>query len=198
MGVISDKRGPGMDPEHLGLDFWAGLVRASADGITVLDSDCRVVYANPASCYMLGYPLDQLRGRDRLALLPERERQTYRTFLDRARSGHSEPRQAIAYRPGGSEVEAELRATVLSLQGKEFFVIAVRDVTERNRRARQASALAQAAASVAVSDSIQATLEAIAECALGGSRALAAWVTLNNEDEVAAWVGRRRGARWLL
>src|SRR5262249_37470760 len=32
-------------------------------------------------------------------------------------------------------------------------------------------------------------LQAISECAVGGTRALAAWVTLDNEDDVAAWVG---------
>ena len=61
-------------------------------------------------------------------------------------------------------------------------------MTERQRQARQAAALAQAA-SVAANDSIDAILEAISECALAGTRALAAWVTLDNEDDVAARVG---------
>ena len=189
MEVVPNTGQLAMKPERFGTDFWAALVRSSADGISVLDSDCRVVYANPATCEMLGYRLDQLLARHRLTFQPEQERQTYRKFLDGARGGRSEPRTAIAYRPDGSRVEAELTATVLSLQGRQFFVIAARDVTERNQRARQAAALAQAAASVAESGSIQATLQAIAQCALGGTRALAAWLTLDSEDEVAAWVG---------
>ena len=62
-------------------------------------------------------------------------------------------------------------------------------MTERQRQARQAAALAQAAASVAANDSIDAILEAISECALAGTRALAAWVKLDDEDHVARWVG---------
>ena len=178
------------DPERLGLDFWAALVRTSADGITVLDSDCRVVYANTPACELLGHPLHRLLGQDRLSLLPEQERQTYLTFLDRARNGDPQPWIAIAYRPDGSELEAELTTTVLDLWGEQFFVVASREVTDRHRRARQAAAMAQAAAGVAVSDSIDATVGAIANCALMGTRALAAWVTLDSEE--AAWAGATR------
>ncbi|HKF17217.1 MAG TPA: PAS domain S-box protein [Candidatus Dormibacteraeota bacterium] len=188
-GVVSDNPVVSMDPERLGLDFGGALVRTSVDGITVLDRDRRIVYANPAACEMLGYPLDRLLGQDSLTLLPEHERQTYRTFLEKARSGHSQPRTEIVYRPDGSEREVQLTTTVLSFESRRFLVVASRDVTERHRRAREAAALAQAASRVAVSDSTQATVEAIAECALGGTRALAAWVTLDSEDEVAAWVG---------
>src|SRR5262249_546307 len=63
------------------------------------------------------------------------------------------------------------------------------DVTERHRQARQAAALAQAAASVVVDDSTDAITGAIAECALRGTRALAAWVVVDREDDVAAWIG---------
>jgi hypothetical protein len=62
-------------------------------------------------------------------------------------------------------------------------------MTERQRQARQAAALAQAAASVATSDSIDAVLDAICECGLAGTRALAAWVKLDDGDHVAPWVG---------
>ena len=52
---------------------------------------------------------------------------------------------------------------MLSREGKRFLVFLARDVTERQRQARQAAALAQAAASVAASDSIDAILKAISE-----------------------------------
>ena len=141
--VVSDTSWSGTDPERLGLDFWAAPVRTSADGITVLDSDYRVVDANPAAYELPGYSLDRLLGQDGLTLLPEQERQTYRTFLDKPRSGQSEPRTAIAYRPDGSELEVQLTTTALSFESRRFFVVASRDATERHRRARQAAALAQ-------------------------------------------------------
>jgi PAS domain S-box-containing protein len=165
------------------------MVRASADGIIVMDSDRRVVYANPAACKLLGYPPDRLLGRDFLTLVPETDRQTALTLLASSRGGKSTGMAGVAYRPDGSQLHVEATATVLDLRSKRFIVVVSRDLTERHRQARQAAALAQAAASVAISDSIEATLDAIAECALSGTRALAAWVVLDQEPHDAAWAG---------
>jgi PAS domain S-box-containing protein len=115
-------------------DFLAAVVRSTPDGIVVLDSDCRIVYANPSTYERLRYPLDRLLGQDRLALLPEHERQTYRAFLDRARGGNSEASTVTVYRPDSFVLELEVKASVLALQGQRFFVVGEREVTERRRR----------------------------------------------------------------
>ena len=128
-------------------------------------------------------------GQDFLKFIAERNRQTVLTHLADVRDGKSEPLIGAGYRADGSEIELEVRATTLELHGRRYFVRAVRDVTERQRQARQAAALAQAAASVATSGSIEAVLEAISECALAGTRALATWVKLDDEDHIAGWVG---------
>ena len=185
----SASRPPAGTPEALGLDVLASMVRALADGIIVLDSDHRVVYANPAACKLVGYPADRLLGRDFLTFIPEQDRRTALTLFASARDGKSAAMAGVAYRPDGSLLHVEATATVLDLRSKRFIVVASRDVTERHRQARQAAALAQAAASVAVSDSIEATLDAIAECALSGTRALATWVVLDRERNDAAWAG---------
>ncbi|HKF15777.1 MAG TPA: PAS domain S-box protein [Candidatus Dormibacteraeota bacterium] len=175
--------------EALGLDVLATMVRASADGIIVLDGDDRVVYANPAACRLHGYPPDRLLGHDFLTFVPEQDRQTALTLFANAHDGRSAAMASVTYRPDGSQLHVEATATVLDLRSKRFIVVVSRDVTERHRQARQAAALAQAAASVAVSDSVEATLDAIAECALSGTRALAAWVVLDREYHDAAWAG---------
>ena len=82
-----------------------------------------------------------------------------------------------------------MRYTALNLQGEQVLIWAARDATERQRQARQAAAHAQAAASVAASDSVDAVLEAISRCALAGTHALASWVALDEDGEVASWVG---------
>jgi PAS domain S-box-containing protein len=186
---VPDTPRPARHPVGLGLDVFAAWVSASADAVVVTDGDHRIVYANPALCERFGYPLDRLLGQDAFTLAPERHRQTVRTYEADVREGRSEPLLCVARRADGSELEAEVRGTMLELQGRRFFVYAIRDVTERQQQARQAAALAQAAASVAVSDSIEAVLEAISECALAGTRALAAWVKLDGEDGLAAGVG---------
>ena len=67
---------PARDPEGLGLDVLAAMVNASPDGVIVLDSDRRVVYASPAYCELFGYTLDRLLGNNPLPLVAERDRQT--------------------------------------------------------------------------------------------------------------------------
>jgi PAS domain S-box-containing protein len=177
------------DPQAIGLDVLDAWVSASADGVLVLDTDLRVVYASPAYCSLFGLDPDRLPGQDLLRFVPERHRQTALSHWADVRDGRSEPVQGIALRGDGSELEFEVRGTVLDLQGKQFLVLAFRDVTERQQQARQAAALAQAAACVAESDSIDAVLEAITECALAGTRALAAWVKLEDEDHMAPSIG---------
>jgi len=186
---VPDTPRPTKDPEGPGLDVLAALIDASADGVIVLNSDHRVVYVNLAFGELFGYGRDHLLGQDLLPLIPERERQTIQTHWADVRAGRADPLLGVIYRADGSEAEAEVRGTVLDLQGRQFFVYAVRDATEQQRPARQAAALAQAAAGVAASDSIDAVLEAISECALTGTRALAAWVKLDDEDHMAPRIG---------
>jgi len=168
------------------LDVLAAWVTASPDAVLVLDSDLRVVYASPAYCAVFGLQPDLLPGQDILRFVPERHRQTALTHWADVRDGRSEP---IGFRADGSDLELEVRGTVLDLQRNRFLVLAFRDVTEQQQQAREAAALAQAAACLAASDSVGAVLEAISECALAGTRALAAWVKLDGDDNVAAWVG---------
>src|SRR5215813_6013633 len=108
------------DTETFGLGDMAALVRASADGITVLDGDHRVVYANPAACKLLGYSLETLLGLDGLTLIPERERQTALTVFTNALRGRSQAVASTASRSDGSELEIELTTSVLSLRSKQF------------------------------------------------------------------------------
>ena len=55
------------DAAALGLPALAGVLAGAQDGITVVDAGRRLIYANPAACQMLGYPLEQLRGRCHMA-----------------------------------------------------------------------------------------------------------------------------------
>ena len=189
MGDIQHVGRPTGDVDGLGLDVLTTWVSASSDGVLVLDSDLRIVYATPAFCQLVGRPLGRMLGRDAVTLVPERRRQTVLTHFADIRNGRSEPLLGITFRPDGSELETEIKGTLLDHQGRRFFVMAFQDVTERQRQARQAVALAQAAASVASSDSIEAVLDAISECVLAGTHALAAWVKLADEDHVPGGAG---------
>src|SRR5215470_4573792 len=103
-----------------GFDDLAALVNASVDGIIVLDSDHRVVYANPAACELFGYTLDQLLGLDGLKLIPERARPTALTVFAGARRGRSQALASLASRSDGSERTVELTTSALDLRSKQF------------------------------------------------------------------------------
>jgi PAS domain S-box-containing protein len=177
------------EPGISGLDdVLDALVRASVDGIVVVDAYRRFVFANPAACELLGRSLEELLGRDFLIVIPERERQS--AMAEFAKLGRNpERRQGMVCRPDGSLLDIEFTTTVLESQGTQLIAAILRDVSERRRQAREAAALAQAAASVAVCDSIDATVQAVADCALKGTRALGASVILDDRSEPGFWIG---------
>lgn len=176
---------PATDPATLGLDALAAFVRASTDGIIFMDADRRCVYANRTACELLGHPADRVMGRDCLTFVPERERSTASMlFACVAGAGG-----VAVYRPDGSERDIEARTTSLDLPGRQLTALVLRDMSERHRRAREAAAIAQAATSAAVSDSIDAVVQTVADGVVRGTGALASWVTFGEEDDDAAWVG---------
>src|SRR5262245_36642046 len=182
-------RGPAQDQAGADLDVLATLVRDSADGTVVLRADRCIVYANPAACRLLRHPLDELLNHDLFQFLPERARETALAFFAGARGGRSGTMTAVACGEDGSELDLEVTITRLDRRSGRLVVAVFRDVSERHRQARAAASLAQAAACVAPTDSIEAIVQDIAGCAHRGTRALAAWLTVDDEHEVAAWVG---------
>src|SRR5262245_35935922 len=177
------------EPGNSGLDaVLDALVKASVDGIVVVDAYRRFVFANPAACELLGRSLEELLGRDFLMVIPERERQS--ALAEFGKIGRdTERRQGMVSRPDGSLLDIEFTTTVLESRGARLVAAILRDVSERRRQAREAAALAQAAASIAVCDSIDATVQALADCALKGTRALGASVMLDDRSEPGFWIG---------
>ena len=177
------------DPEDLGLTVLADLVRSSADGILFLATDRRYVYANPAACKLIGYPMEALVGRDFLDDVPECNRPSTLAYFDRARRGKVDRVPLVFSRSDGSELHVEGTTTILKCRRHRLIAVVFQDVSERLTQERKAAALAQATASVAISDSIEATVQSLADCALYGTRALGAYVTFGDEDDLAIWIG---------
>lgn len=179
-----------IEPENAGLDdVLDALVKASVDGIVVVDTDRHFVFANPAACELVGRSREQLLGRDFLMVIPERERESALTEFAKLSRTKPERRQGMVCRPDGSLLDVEFTTTVLEPGGARLVAAILRDVSERRRQAREAAALAQAAASVAVCDSIDATVQALADCALRGTRALGTSVILDDRSEPGFWIG---------
>jgi PAS domain S-box-containing protein len=194
--MTADTRGNGpatgsatRDPEDLGLRVLADLVRASADGILFIATDRRNVYANPAACKLLGYPLERLVGHDFLIHVPECNRPSTLAYFERARRGKVDRVPLVFARSDGSELHVEGTTTILKVRRSRLIAFVFQDAGERLTQERKAAALAQATASVAISDSVEATVQSLAECALFGTRALGAFVTFGDQDDCAIWIG---------
>ena len=176
-------------PGDGGLDVLAAaLVRDSPDGIMFIGTDHRYLYANPAACEMIGYPLEMLVGRDFLTDVPECSRQSALAYFDNACKGKVLRGPYVVLRPDGSEVPVECTVTVVRLR-RRLVAVVFRDMSERLIQKRRAAALAQATASVVMNDSIEATVQSLAECAVNGTGALAAYVTFGDEDDLAISIG---------
>jgi sigma-B regulation protein RsbU (phosphoserine phosphatase) len=126
------------------------LVEALPDGVVVADGDGRIVYANPAIRWLLGYEPEALHGQPMTVLFPERLRtryaEGYRRLLtsavDRPLGRTS---QVPARRSDGSELTVEVTLSRLDESddpdslgdGRGVLVGVLRDVTASVRLARQ-------------------------------------------------------------
>jgi PAS domain S-box-containing protein len=168
--------------KDLGLDVVGAALDRTRDGVVFLDRHLRCLFANPAACTLLGYAPDKLLGRDFLTSL-KLEQPYVRDALAAGESGRWE---AVIRRPDGSELD--ILCNLTRLDGG-FALLCLQDDSERRRQAREAAALAQAAARAAANDSIDATVQSLAQSALQGTRALGAMVLLDDEDDIAVWIG---------
>jgi PAS domain S-box-containing protein len=184
----STARLPAGEPEDLGLEVLTAMVRSTLDGLLILDHSLRCAYANAPACAMLGCRPEDLQGRDLMAC-PRLEEGLGRDRLVAVFGGKHARWEAVLPRADASELLIECTATRLDVQSRKLLFVIFRDVTEQRRQAREAAALAQAATSVAVSDSIEATIQSLAESVLRGTRALGATVLLNDEEDIAVWIG---------
>src|SRR5262249_15817431 len=166
----------------------APLHRASAWGTPLVGTDRRYLYANPAACQMIGYPLEKLVGRDFLTDVPECTRQSALAYFDNACKGKVLRGPYVVLRPDGSELPVECTAAVVRLR-KRLGAVVLRDVSERSVQKRRAAGVGEATGRVVMNDSIEATVQSLAECAVNGTGALAAYVTFGDEDDLAISIG---------
>ncbi|GAA2352993.1 hypothetical protein GCM10009854_33770 [Saccharopolyspora halophila] len=123
------------------------LVDVSADGLAVLDPQGRFVELNPAGSRILGFDVDELLG-------------LTAPFVDPPPAAGSDVRRQTEWQGGdGRWQRLEYRVGELPDGGSAVWFA---DVTEHLREQERLSAITRAAASVAASGSLRATLDAMA------------------------------------
>jgi PAS domain S-box-containing protein len=181
------------DAAALGLPALAGVLAGAQDGITVVDAGRRFVYANPAACQMLGYPLEQLRGRDFLGSIPAREHTIMLArFSDQLGGAAGEvpaPFTCNLRRPDGAEREVVYSQFAVDVAGSRVGVAIFQDLTGPRAAGRAAVALAQTAAQLVGAGTTEEILAGIARHAVEGTRALACGITVADDDHKVALTG---------
>ncbi|TMF31577.1 MAG: PAS domain S-box protein [Chloroflexi bacterium] len=152
------------------------LVEVVPTPVVVADDSGHYVYVNPAARAFFGRPAEDLVGTEVIDSIVPREREEVGSYL--CSTATAEPgRRSIA-----GEREVLLHHTPMALGGKLLLIGIVEDVTENRRVRREAVALAQSAASLAVNRSLDATLDALAQSIVETTSAVACGIYLLEPD----------------
>ena len=180
-------------PQDLGLEALAQLVESSRDGIALLDEQLRVIYMNPAGCDIVGYPLERIVGRTGLLMVPPQRQSDVEQHLHaRFEQGPRAVKTTIV-RGDGEEREIEYTGMLLEQGGRRVLAGTFRDATEATQAERWAGALARIASTVAISGSLGATLDALAQSVVDAAGLHACGVVLLQRDPVRLRVAGTHG-----
>lgn len=158
------------------------LVEVVPTPIFVVDAHLRFVYVNPAASELLGCGDETLVGTDLVDFLVRRERDEVRSYLRSSATDQPGRRSMTVLDRNGQEREVLLHHTRLELGRQPLLAGIIEDVTETRRVRREAVALAQSAASLAVNRSLDATLDALAQSVVETTSAVACGVYLLERD----------------
>jgi PAS domain S-box-containing protein len=158
------------------------LVEVVPTPVFVVDADLHYVYLNPAASELLGCSGEELVGTDLVDSVVRRERDEVTSYLGSVATEQPGRRSMTMLRRNGQEREVVLHHTRLELGGQLLLTAIVEDVTETRRVRREAVALAQSAASLAINRSLDATLDAMAQSVVETTSAVACGVYLLEVD----------------
>lgn len=116
-------------------DFFRSIVEVATEGVWTIDAAGVTTYANPALGKTLGYPREELVGRNWIELVPPELRDRAHRMIDAHRSGESERRELALRHRHGHLVWAEMVTTPLrGPAGEDQGALAiVEDITDRRR-----------------------------------------------------------------
>ncbi|HEX5163797.1 MAG TPA: histidine kinase [Thermomicrobiales bacterium] len=169
-------------PEDLGLGILGSVLDVALDGIIVVGEGRRIVYANPAVGEIAGCAHQTMIGRDLLDFIAPAAREAMRGYSESSLAGHTGRRRSTVLRPDGNEREIEYSNMLLSGPDGPLICAIVRDVTDVRRREREASSLAQIAASLTLDQPMEQTLDSLAAHVVDATRAIATAVLLMDES----------------
>lgn len=124
-----------LQAQRLGDDLlhqYQAVLRASLDGIHLVDTQGRLVEANPAFCLMLGYSPDEI---SQLTVF-DWDLHISPTSLANRLASRVEPGELVETQfrqRGGQVIDVEISISSVALGGQQYLCGVARDVTERKR-----------------------------------------------------------------
>jgi PAS domain S-box-containing protein len=158
------------------------LAEVAPAPLLVLDASDRYLYANPAACQLLGRRCEELVGTDLVDTFVRRERDDVTSYFRAVVPGQPGQRSMTVLRPDGQERDVVLSLTSFELGPQRLLAGMMLDVTESWRVQREAVALAQSAAGLLLTRSLEATLDALAQSVVETTSAVACGVYLLESD----------------
>lgn len=113
------------------------ISNSAMDAIILMDTNCKIVYWNPAAQRIFGYTEHEALGKNVVDLIvpPPRFVEDYLKLKSAcsAGKGHFDPFEFLALRKGGEEFPIEISMAAFELKGKTHCVAMARDISERKK-----------------------------------------------------------------
>jgi len=119
--------------------FYRTLVENASEGMLTIDTESRIVYANPAIEDILGYEPAELVGSSKMTIIPERLQSTHAEALESyvetgTRHIDWDGIELPARHKDGHEVPTLISLREHEFDGDQYFTGIVRDISERQER----------------------------------------------------------------
>ncbi|RQG92983.1 PAS domain S-box protein [Natrarchaeobius halalkaliphilus] len=127
-------------------DFFRQLVANTSEGLLTIDEGSTILFANPAIEEILGYAPEELVGRSKMTIIPERLRPAHAAGLEKyIRTGEKHIDwggiELPALHRDGHEVPVLVSLREHRLSGRRVFTGLFRDISERKHRERRFEAV---------------------------------------------------------
>jgi len=116
---------------------YRGIFNGATEAFLIIDSGGRIVEANPQACKMHGYPHEELVGMKVKNLVHPEYHKLAGDFLQNVRGKGEFETEWLDIRKDGSQLNVEVKGTIIQYGGKEHLLATINDITERKKQQKQ-------------------------------------------------------------
>ncbi len=132
------------------------IFNAVSDSLLIIDDTGIIIEANPMACLQYGYIWDELIGMHASKLIDPEYLHRLDDFMQDIRDKGSFFGETVNTRKDNTTFHTEVRGSILHIEGKEYFMALVRDVSERKQaeteRMRLVAAIEQSVELIVITD----------------------------------------------